>query len=154
MSAGWKRWPSAEDVLAKVQVLGDDDCWPWTGRAKVSGDGRGNADWYGRTHSAPRVVWAIHSRVMPPSHLYVCHTCNNPPCCNPSHLYLGTHRENAHYASLLGRTRGQKKTHCPQGHAYDEANTYRHTDGDGKVRRKCKTCRAARQISHKTRKAA
>jgi hypothetical protein len=149
-----RRNPTAEQVLAKVRVLGADECWPWMGRARKKYDGRGIADWNGRTHSAPRVVWAIHAQIMPPSHLYVCHTCNNPTCCNLAHLYLGTHAENLRFSSQCGRTAGQKKTHCPQGHPYDEGNTYKHTYADGTRRRHCRTCKAAWMATHNERKAA
>ena len=156
MSHPFEKCPIAEKVMANVRVLGADECWPWMGRSRKPPkyDGRGVADWFGRTHSAPRVVWAIYAQVMPPSHLYVCHTCNNPPCCNPAHLYLGTATENQRYASKCGRYAGQKKTHCPQGHAYDEANTYQHTYADGVTRRHCKACKDAWRRAYYARRAA
>lgn len=64
------------------------------------------------------------------------HLCRVKACCRPSHLESVTHRENM----LRGNTIAAKfaaKTHCPQGHPYDEANTYRTSKGY----RQCIACR-------------
>jgi len=146
--------PTAEQVLAKVRVMGPEECWPWMGRARRHHDGRGVCEWSGRTHSAPRVAWAIHAKIMPPSHLYVCHTCDNPGCCNPAHLYLGTASDNARDAVVRGRHKWVKRTACPQGHPYTPENTYRHTSRDGTTRRHCRTCKKAWQDTYRERRAA
>lgn len=63
------------------------------------------------------------------------HACDTPACCNPDHLADGTQADNMRDAAERGRNAGQRKTHCPSGHPYDEANT-RIYDG----RRYCRTC--------------
>ena len=76
------------------------------------------------------------------------HTCDNPPCYNPQHLRVGTQADNIADRDAKGRhgTNGNElKTHCPQGHAYDEENTS-HRSG----RRNCKAC--ARAYYHRTKK--
>jgi hypothetical protein len=68
-------------------------------------------------------------------------TCLHRRCINPAHLEVVTPREN----SVRGRTLGAinvAKTHCPQGHPYDEANTYRFRSAPGE--RFCVTCTRAR----------
>lgn len=68
-----------------------------------------------------------------PEDLIVLHSCDNPPCCNPSHLSIGTHADNHRDRQAKGRTRGlipggdrhnAKKTHCPAGHPYEGDNLY------------------------------
>lgn len=75
-----------------------------------------------------------------PAGLVLDHLCRNRKCCNPWHLEPVTHRVN------LLRGEGPpavsaRKEKCPQGHAYDEQNTYRYPDGT----RRCKTCAAIYQ---------
>lgn len=58
-----------------------------------------------------------------PAGLYIDHLCRNTFCVNPTHMEPVTHREN----TLRGKSPAAlhaKVTHCPKGHAYDEANTY------------------------------
>jgi hypothetical protein len=83
----------------------------------------------------------------------VLHHCDNPPCgeTDPSegypegHLFLGTVTDNMTDMVTKGRWRGgmgrhnAAKTHCPDGHPYDEANTYVRPDGG----RECRICRNA-----------
>jgi hypothetical protein len=69
-------------------------------------------------------------------------TCNNPPCVRPAHMELVTHAENIRRAMALAdsSTWGKPhagKTRCPQGHDYDEANTYI----DPRGARRCRACR-------------
>lgn len=76
-----------------------------------------------------------------PDGMQVLHSCDNPPCCNPDHLRVGTSLNNAR--DMVGRGRGynQGKTACPQGHPYRGKNFRRDTDGG----RRCRKCEAGRR---------
>jgi hypothetical protein len=72
--------------------------------------------------------------------MIICHHCDNPPCCDIDHLFLGTNADNMADKIAKGRHRNgnEKKTHCPRGHPYDEVNTYVIPGGRG--RRDCRKC--------------
>ena len=92
-----------------------DGCWPWRGEKCPMGYGRLVIDPSRHTNGkrlkfrAHRCVYeSIHGPV--PNELIVCHRCNNRLCCNPAHLYVGTHRDNAHDRMVSGRDRRAKLT--------------------------------------------
>src|SRR4051794_16613165 len=74
-----------------VDRRGDDDCWPWK-RAQLKG-GYGGFKIAKRMLRANRVAHFIHTGT-DPLDLFVCHSCDNPICCNPAHLFLGTVLDN------------------------------------------------------------
>jgi len=109
-------------------------------------------DGYGSIHVGPqtilthRLAWELaHGPI--PDGLCVLHHCDNPPCCNPAHLWLGTPADNAADRDAKGRLYTMNVTHCPAGHAYDADNTYRYPDG----RRKCRTCGRAADKARRAR---
>jgi hypothetical protein len=114
----------------------DDECWIWTGMVDRKGYGRITVGGY--SLSCHRFSFFIHNKYLDPDRL-VCHSCDNPPCSNPSHLFLGTFSDNMKDASRKMRCSGQLRTHCPKGHEYTPENTYIH--GDPKKGRQCKECR-------------
>lgn len=77
---------------AGVDRSSSDGCWPWQ-RARRNSQGHGGV-WDGKrwTH-AHRVAYALTNGPIPDG-MEVCHRCDNPPCCRPDHLFLGTHAEN------------------------------------------------------------
>ena len=79
--------------LARVDKSGGADaCWPWLG-ADDGQSGRGRFSIHGKSTSAPKAAWLLLRGAIP-NGLWVLHTCDNPPCVNLAHLYLGTHADN------------------------------------------------------------
>lgn len=77
---------------AGVDRSAPDGCWPWT-RARRNAQGHGGV-WDGsRWTHAHRVAFRLtYGRILPG--LEICHRCDNPPCCRPDHLFIGTHATN------------------------------------------------------------
>ena len=91
----------------KVDKRSPDDCWPWAA-SRNKGYGVFYLPSEGRTTQAHRVAWLLSNGSIPPD-LYVCHRCDNRPCCNPAHLFLGTHRDNMDDAKKKHRMPGPRK---------------------------------------------
>lgn len=91
---------------SEVDKRGPNDCWEWTGYRNRQGYGQ----FYSCTHTpylTNRVAYVVTNG---DTGLLVLHTCNNPPCCNPAHLYVGTDKDNRHKCVTEDRafdTRGE-----------------------------------------------
>ena len=85
----------------KVDKNGPNGCWLWTG-AKTSVGGYGNFGVNYKLMKAHRVSWFIHFGE-PINNLCVLHKCDNPPCVNPDHLWLGTMQDNMQDKVKKGR---------------------------------------------------
>lgn len=135
-------------LRAKITVS-DDGCWLWTGAAS----GGGTAGKYGyvwdavkrRTRRAHIVVYEMLVGPVPEGR-ELDHDCRVRLCVNPAHLIPRTHTDNVR-CGLAGKVnnRQREKTHCPQGHEYNEKNTYITSRG----KRRCRACNREREAARR-----
>lgn len=109
-------------------------CIEWPGAKNKKGYGQIRIN--GRLWIAHRYAF-FKATGIHPGRKQVCHTCDNPPCVNPSHLWLGTNYENSIDMLKKGRFYNQKKTKCPRGHKYDMIIP---TVSGLKIERRCRRC--------------
>ena len=86
-------------------IIKNESCWSWTGNKALG---------YGRISTgkkpyvlvlAHRLSWEIHNKQKIPEGMFVMHKCDNPECCNPDHLMIGTPKENTQDMIAKGRKR-------------------------------------------------
>lgn len=80
-----------ERLFGRLAKL-DSGCWEYTGCCHAH-NGYGTLRVSGKQYKAHRLMWEIECGEIP-SAMRVLHRCDNPPCCNPDHLYLGTQQNN------------------------------------------------------------
>lgn len=95
---------AAEVFWSRVNKNGPNGCWVYTGGCDAK-YGYGRISFLGRHHEAHRLSWKLLRG--DPGTLDVLHKCNNPPCCNPDHLYLGDDFDNAQDRIKAGTLRAK-----------------------------------------------
>ena len=89
----------------KVDKGKPDDCWEWNAARDASGYGAFKLK--GEKVGAHRVAWMLANKEPIPEGEQVMHSCDNPACCNPKHLRLGSHSDNMADAGAKGRLYAQ-----------------------------------------------
>lgn len=84
----------------------DNGCWEWL--ATKNQDGYGRVKRFGKLESAHRVSYELYKGELGDKH--VLHSCDNPSCVNPEHLWLGTHLENQKDKANKGRAKTTSMT--------------------------------------------
>lgn len=144
----WLRWGDPTfgrdsiqsiDRFAEKVALTDDGCLVWLGTT-VGGYGRFHIDSFVMAHR-----WAYEHLVGPIGDLHVLHRCDNPPCVNPEHLFLGTLVDNMQDKLAKGRAPRGNYSFCARGHEMTPENTKMRRQASGKYHMKvCIECRRMR----------
>ncbi len=122
-----------------INVVKTETCWLWIGRKNWRGYGEISIK--NQFKKAHRFAYEFFIGPIPEG-LEIDHLCRVRDCVNPEHLEAVTHRENVMRGNSPSAN-AASKTHCPQGHPYDEANTLIGRNGW----RYCRECRRNRKRS-------
>lgn len=142
-------------LFARTKVV--KDCWEWTGSR--SRNGYGETSFLGRRFLAHRLSYVLAIGPFD-STLFVCHRCDNPPCVKPSHLFLGTAKDNAQDCLRKGRwdknpkpgfeklwNERRARTQCRNGHEYVDGS-FVLRKGKGRTFRECLICMRAHKLKY------
>ena len=128
---------TVRDRIMRRIIVAESGCWEWQGTRLPKGYGVITVQ---QTKRYVHRIMCEEAHGTIPAGMYALHSCDNPPCCNPEHLRIGTPQENTQDAVKRKRLWVVNVTHCKHGHEYTEANTM--VDRRGK--RRCRTCARAR----------
>jgi len=92
-----------ERFWSKVKVSQANKCWPWLGVSDLNNYGQFRME--GKTIRSARVAFYLRNGEWPDN---ACHTCDNPICCNPSHIFSGTRQENMSDMIAKGRHKADR----------------------------------------------
>jgi hypothetical protein len=99
-----------ERLLKFIDQRGESECWPWIGG--MGSWGYGSFWLNGGNVNASRAAYILLVGDVGAG-LVVCHRCDNPACCNPSHLFVGTQGDNVRDCQAKGRGDGHFKSTAP-----------------------------------------
>lgn len=146
-------WPQVNKngpIPAHCPELGP--CWVWAGGCDKGGYGvfwaKGEDGRWQKTKAHRWLLGQIRGNPLTRDVVGeedACHHCDNPPCVNPDHLYIGTRKQNIADAVERKRLWQLKKDTCPYDHPLDGVRTE-----NGTLRRYCKTCANAGNRKRRT----
>lgn len=96
--------PIEERFWALVDIKGPDECWPWLGSLSEKGYGKFMEVPRQSPVRAHRKAYELENGPIP-TDMLICHSCDNPPCCNSNHLFVGTCKDNTQDMMIKGRNR-------------------------------------------------
>lgn len=99
--------PDKAWLQSKVQINPDTGCWIFTNKgapSSVPNKAYGRYQTGRKSYMAHRRAYELYHGPIPEGML-VCHRCDNPKCCNPEHLFLGTNEDNTRDALVKSRLR-------------------------------------------------
>ena len=133
--------------LASELTRMPNGCLVWTG---CTIRGYGQFTLHRKTYKTHRLAWSLANAQPVPEGMCILHSCDNPPCCEPSHLRPGTNAQNSADMVAKGRQGNQNalKAECIHGHEFTESNTYMNPPG----RRNCRKCGSLRMAQWYRRK--
>lgn len=125
-------------------------CWLWIGSNRgFKNHQYGVLNIKGKSYSAHRLSYQEYKGEIPKGY-DVMHKCDTPACINPDHLSVGTRKQNMHDCINKNRNLWMlKRSHCKNGHAFDEENTRIKLRKDrNNPDRICRSCDRARRRIH------
>lgn len=133
-----------------ARVVQEGDCWVWT--ASKFNSGYGKITFNERQMGAHRASWLVFRGDIPAG-ICVLHKCDNRPCVNPDHLFLGTNLDNVRDKQAKGRARpGRGRAFtinglavCMRGHPFHGDNVMK--NGKHRTCRACCYMRRARKLT-------
>ena len=103
MKKGPKPIPLEARFWAKVDRRGPNECWPWKGTRLPTGYGTLWVNEKQAKDYTHRIAWSIENGPIPAG-MFACHSCDNPPCCNPAHIFVAPPAGNSADRNQKGRT--------------------------------------------------
>ena len=104
--AKYTKATSGEDYLSqRIAKLGGNFCWEWLKGKDKNGYGQCHDAKFAKQYKVTRahqLAFVVWKGPIPPNKI-ICHTCDNPSCVNPQHLYAGTWKDNVHDCIKRGR---------------------------------------------------
>lgn len=130
------------ELLRRVYAIGERSgagCWEWDGARIGAGYGAVTID--RKQHKVSRLLLGL-PRAIGRKGPWALHRCDNPPCCNPDHLYVGTPTDNNRDTIRRGRRKNTRKAYCKRGHELTPENSWPTYKNGEIVGRRCRECKA------------
>lgn len=113
--------PGYLEIIFKNSRPMPNGCIEWQGYKNKDGYGRRRA--FGVKVLVHRLVYELINHKTINDDLCICHSCDNPSCINPAHLFLGTHKDNIQDCIKKGRHKGHLNSPFKKGNQYARKTT-------------------------------